>query len=341
MSLKQKFTTIASRLKTGGDAILQRALDLVGLIPGGRRFFKLLKISITEWINDRASRLAAAVAYYTIFSMAPLLLIAIAIAGFFFGETEARAGIMSQMEDLIGESGANMLGTMLDSSWSPATGLTATIVGVAVLLIGATGAFAHLQEALNLMWDAKPSTRSGLWAFIRRRLISFSLILTVGFLLMVSLIASAVFSAMGKFLSDVLPSYFPVFSMLNASVSFGFTILLFAAIYKILPDAKVRWRDVWLGAILAALLFSIGRSLIGIYLGRSALGSTYGAAGSLVAILLWIYYSTQILFFGAEMTHASSQLAREESRRRRRRRAHSSSSSSSSPSPPSQRNSED
>lgn len=324
MSLKHKFGTVVTRLKAAGDAILHRALDLVSLVPGGRRFFKLLKISIKEWISDRASRLAAAVAYYTIFSMAPLLLIAIAIAGFFFGETEARAGIMTQMQDLIGESGAHMLGTMLDSSWSPASGLTATVVGVVVLLIGATGAFAHLQEALNIMWDAKPSTRSGLWAFIRRRLISFSLILTVGFLLMVSLVASAVFSAMGKFLSDVLPSYFPVFSLLNASVSFGFTILLFAAIYKILPDAKVRWRDVWLGAILAALLFSVGRILIGIYLGRSALGSTYGAAGSLVAILLWIYYSTQILFFGAEMTHASSQLAREESRSRRARRPRSS-----------------
>ncbi|HLU69625.1 MAG TPA: YihY/virulence factor BrkB family protein [Fibrobacteria bacterium] len=324
MSLKHKFGTVVTRLKAAGDVILHRALDLVSLVPGGRRFFKLLKISIKEWISDRASRLAAAVAYYTIFSMAPLLLIAIAIAGFFFGETEARAGIMTQMQDLIGESGAHMLGTMLDSSWSPASGLTATVVGVVVLLIGATGAFAHLQEALNIMWDAKPSTRSGLWAFIRRRLISFSLILTVGFLLMVSLVASAVFSAMGKFLSDVLPSYFPVFSLLNASVSFGFTILLFAAIYKILPDAKVRWRDVWLGAILAALLFSVGRILIGIYLGRSALGSTYGAAGSLVAILLWIYYSTQILFFGAEMTHASSQLAREESRSRRARRPRSS-----------------
>ncbi len=316
MSLKQKFTTLVSVLKRKGEDLAQRALDVLGYIPGARRFLKLIKISITEWINDRASRLAAAVAYYTIFSMAPLLLIAIAIAGFFFGETEARAEIMLQMRELIGESGAQTLGTMLDSSWSPASGLTATLIGLVVLLIGATGAFAHLQEALNIMWEAKPPTRSGVWVFIRRRLISFSLILTVGFLLMVSLIASAVFSAAGKFLSDILPSYFPVFSILNAAVSFGFTILLFAAIYKILPDAKVRWRDVWIGAILAALLFSLGRSLIGIYLGRSALGSTYGAAGSLVAILLWIYYSTQILFFGAEMTHASSQLAREEASRK-------------------------
>lgn len=309
MSLKQTFANLVSGLKRRGEIFAQRALALVSQIPGARRFLMLLKISISEWINDRASRLAAAVAYYTIFSMAPLLLIAIAVVGFFFGETQARTEIMAQMGDLIGESGANTLGTMLDTSWSPASGLIASIVGLFVLLIGATGAFAHLQEALNLMWDAKPPTRSGLWAFVRRRLISFSLILTVGFLLMVSLIASAIFSAAGKFLSDVLPSYFPVLSILNAFVSFGFTILLFAAIYKILPDAKVRWRDVWLGAILAALLFSIGRTLIGIYLGRSALGSTYGAAGSFVAILLWIYYSTQILFFGAEMTHASSRLA--------------------------------
>lgn len=322
MNLKQKSKALIPRLKQWGETFAQRSLDIVSLVPGARRFLKLLKISVAEWINDRASRLAAAVAYYTIFSMAPLLLIAIVIAGFFFGETAARTEIMDQMRELIGESGANMLGTMLDSSWSPASGVTATIIGVAVLLIGATGAFAHLQEALNIMWNATPPTSSGVWAFIRRRLISFSLILTVGFLLMVSLIASAVFSAAGKFLSDILPSYFPVFSILNFTVSFGFTILLFAAIYKILPDAKVRWRDVWLGAILAALLFSIGRSLIGIYLGRSALGSTYGAAGSLVAILLWIYYSTQILFFGAEMTHASSQLAREEQSRKRGPRRH-------------------
>ncbi|HEX2613342.1 MAG TPA: YihY/virulence factor BrkB family protein [Fibrobacteria bacterium] len=293
-----------------------RLWTLLGRIHGAQRFLRLLAAAFREWTHDDASRLAASVAYYTIFSLAPLLVIAIAVAGFFFGETHARDEILAQMTDLLGRSGAAYLRTLLDTSWNPATGVLATAIGVVVLLLGATGAFAHLQEALNLMWEVEAPKRSGLWAYLRRRLISFSLVLTVGFLLLVSLVLSATLSAAGKFVGGVLPPYFPLLSLLSWAASFAVTTVLFAAIYKILPDAKVRWKNVWLGAILAALMFSLGRYLIGLYLGRSSLGSAYGAAGSFVIILLWIYYSAQILFFGAEFTQVSARFDREERERK-------------------------
>jgi membrane protein len=295
--------TRAKRWKRAGGHLL---LGTVGRVPGARRFGALFSAAVSEWMHDGASRLAAAMAYYTVFSLAPLLVIVIAVAGFFFGETQARDEIIGQLRELIGPTGAEYVRTLLDTSWEPASGLIASLIGLVVLLMGATGAFAHLQEALNLMWEAEPPKRSGIWAYLRQRLLSFSLVLTVGFLLLVSLILSAALSAAGKYLSGFVPAYLPLLSLLNWLLSFGVTTALFAAIYKILPDAKVRWKNVWLGAAMAALLFSIGRYLIGLYLGRSALGSAYGAAGSFVIILLWIYYSAQILFFGAEFTQVSA-----------------------------------
>lgn len=275
-------------------------------IPWLGYLWMLTRETVKEWMADGASRLAAALAFYTIFSLAPLLIIVIAVAGFFFGETQARGEIFEQMQSLMGPSGAEYLKSLLDKSWDPSAGLIATIIGLVMLLVGATGAFAQLQDALNLIWQASPRKGNTIWRLIRQRLLSFSLVLTIGFLMMVSLVLSAALSAASKYLFWMLPSYFPLLNLLNWVVAFVVTSGMFAAIYKILPDAKVRWKNVWLGAGVASLLFSIGRYFIGLYLGQGSFGSVYGAAGSFVVILLWVYYSAQILFFGAEFTWVCS-----------------------------------
>jgi membrane protein len=285
--------------------------------PKVEHYWTLTRETFIEWNRDGASRLAAALAYYTIFSLAPLLLIIIAVAGFFFGQLRAREGLLRELEGLLGPSGMEYVRAMLDTTWEPATGILATVIGLTVLLIGATGAFAQLQEALNIIWETPPRRGKGLWPLIRQRLLSFSLVLTIGFLLLVSLALSTGLSAVGKYLSWLLPAYmFPVLYIVNAAFSFAVTTVLFAAIYKILPDTRVRWRNVWLGASMAALLFSIGRTLIGFYLGRSSFSSVYGAAGSFVVILFWVYYSAQILFFGAEFTQVTSRFEDEASEAR-------------------------
>jgi membrane protein len=275
---------------------------LIDRVPWLGYLWMLTRETAVEWKKDGASRLAASLAYYTVFSLAPLLLIVIAVAGFFFGETHARDEIFHQMQGLLGPSGAEYMKTVLDRSWSGSSGLVATAVGVVVLLIGATGAFAELQDSLNQIWDAEPRKGNTIWLYLRQRLLSFSLVLTLGFLMMVSLVLSAALSAASKYLFYLVPDYFPLFNLLNWVVSFLVTSGLFASIYKILPDTQVRWKNVWLGAAVASLLFSIGRYFIGLYLGQSSFGSVYGAAGSFVLILLWVYYSAQILFFGAEFT---------------------------------------
>jgi membrane protein len=266
---------------------------------------QLVSETVTEWLDDGASRLAAALAYYTIFSLAPLLIFVIAIAGFFFGVGTAREEILGQLSELLGPLGAVYIGTLLDSASKPASSLIGAGVGFVVLIFGATSAFAQLQEALNIIWKVAPK-KSGISYFIRKRLLSFSLLLVIGFLLLVSLVLSAAMAAAGKFISGILPAYLILANVLNFMLSFTITAMLFAAIYRILPDAKVRWRDVFWGAIVASALFSVGRFLIGLYLGQSAIGSIYGAAGSIVIILVWIYLSTQILFFGAEFTQVWS-----------------------------------
>jgi membrane protein len=266
---------------------------------------QLISETIKEWLDDGASRLAAALAYYTIFSLAPLLIFVIAIAGFVFGAGVAREEILGELSSLLGPLGAVYIGTLLDSASKPTSGLIGAGVGFIVLLFGATSAFAQLQEALNIIWNVTPK-KSGISYFIRKRLLSFSLLLVIGFLLLVSLVLSAALAAAGKFISDILPAYLILANALNFMLSFSITALLFAAIYKILPDAIVRWRDVFWGAVVASGLFSVGRFLIGLYLGQSAIGSVYGAAGAIVIILMWIYISTQILFFGAEFTQVWS-----------------------------------
>ena len=265
-------------------------------------FFKLLKEAFRQWQQDKASLLAAALAYYTVFSITPLLVIAIAIAGAVFGQDNARGAILEQINELVGNQGAQAIETALNNANQPQLSSVASTISVVVLLIGASGVFAQLQEALNTVWNVKAKPNGGIWQLIRKRLLSFGMVLAIGFLLLVSLILSAILSAVSNLEINLLPAFTPLWQLLNLAISFSLISLLFALIYKYLPDVKIRWKDVWVGAIMTALLFTLGKSLIGLYLGRGSLGSAYGAAGSLIVFLAWVFYSAQILLFGAEFT---------------------------------------
>lgn len=267
-----------------------------------KSIFKLLKEAFQEWQEDKVSLLAAALAYYTVFSVTPLLVIAIAIAGAVFGQNTAKVEILEQINGLVGEQGANAIEVALSNANQPEISGVASLISIVILLIGASGVFAQLQEALNTVWNVKAKPNGGIWNFIRKRLLSFGMVLVIGFLLLVSLILSALLSGIGKLQINLLPGFTPLWQLFNFAVSFGFIALLFALIYYYLPDVKIRWKDVWIGAIITALLFTIGKFVIGLYLGRGSFGSAYGAAGSLIVFLAWVFYSAQILLFGAEFT---------------------------------------
>ncbi len=263
---------------------------------------KLFQETFKEWSEDKASRLAAALAYYTIFSIAPLLIIVIAVVGAVFGEEAARGEIVRQIQGLVGRQGAELIETAIQNANQPQTGTIASIISIAVLLLGATGLFIELQDALNTIWEVKPKPGRGVNNMVRQRALSFAMVLGIGFLLLVSLVISAGLSAIVTFFSNLVPGVDFLWQFVNFLLSFAITTILFGLIFKVLPDAKVTWGDVIIGASITSLLFSIGRFLLGQYLGNSSFGSAYGAAGSLVVILAWIYYAAQILFFGAEFT---------------------------------------
>ena len=275
-----------------------------------RRLFSnlphLLKLSYQGWKEDKASRLSAALAYYTIFSLAPLLIIVIAITGLFWQQQAVQEQIMGQIQGLVGEEGARFVSDLLTSASDPARGVTATILGIITLVFGALGVFNELHNALNTIWEVKEEEPKGFLEAVKKtifdRFLSFTMILGIGFLLLVSLVLSAALSAFQQTLGNSFPLSEFIWQIINLVVSIGAITILFALIYKFLPDAEIAWRDVWLGAFVTAVLFSIGKLLIGIYLGNSAVASSFGAAGSLVLLLVWIYYSVQILFFGAEFT---------------------------------------
>jgi membrane protein len=270
-----------------------------------RLYWETLKDAGTGWVDDKAQRMGAALAYYSAFSLAPLLLIATGIAGMVFGEQAARGEILHQVADLVGPSAAQALEEILKNSADQ--GALATVVGLAVLLFGASGVFVELQDSLNTIWKVPPPPGLGVWAWIRDRLLSFTLVVSTGFLLLVSLVLSAGLSALGGMLAPLtngLPGGVWVWQLANIGLSFALITVLFAVLYKVLPAAPVAWGDVWLGGALAALLFTLGKYLIGLYLGRGSVTSALGAAGSGVVMLVWVYYSTQILFFGAEFTRA-------------------------------------
>ena len=264
--------------------------------------YALIRKTIEEWLEDGVSNLAAALAYYTVFSLAPLLIIAIAVAAFFFSDRSAvHDQLMAQIRGLVGSNGAELVGEMLDNSAQDNRSLIASLIGFGALLFGATGVFAQLQSALNHVWGVKPKSE-GITAIIKVRTLSFAMVLAIGFLLLVSLIISTVLSSVDAYFLNNLPGGELLARVLSLIISFGLITLLFALIYKVLPDAEIQWRDVWIGAAVTALLFTIGKYLIGLYLGNSSVSNAYGAAGSLVVLLLWIYYSAQILLLGAEFT---------------------------------------
>ena len=268
-----------------------------------RNSWKLITQVAQSWVDDYASSMGAALAYYTLFSLAPMLLIAISVAGLVFGQTAARGEIAAQLQSFMGDQGAAAVQSLLVSVHKPAEGTLATLLGLALLFIGATSVFGELQNALNRIWrvPAQGSTR-GWIALVRARLLSFGMILAIGFLLMVSLVVSAGLTATERWLEPVFGGWFLVAAVANAVGGFALVAAMFALIYKLMPNARVEWKDVWIGAIFTALLFTVGKSLIGLYVGRSGVTSAYGAAGSLVVILLWVYYSAQIFLLGAEFT---------------------------------------
>jgi membrane protein len=264
--------------------------------------WKILSATYTKWTADHAQRLGAALAFYTVFSLAPLLLIVIAIAGLVFGQEAAEGHIIGQIQGLVGEESAKAIQGILEQARQPTTGLIATGLALATLLFGATGVFAQLQEALNTIWGVETKPGLGIIQTLKDRFISFVAALGSGFLLLVSLVLSAGLAAVGHTLDALLPASEAMLQAINFLLSFVVITLLFAMIYKMLPDVSIHWSDVWVGAGMTSLLFTIGKFLIGVYLGKSDVGLAYGAAGSLIVILLWVYYASQIFLFGAEFT---------------------------------------
>jgi membrane protein len=262
----------------------------------------LFKETYTDFMDDKAPRLGAALAYYTAFSLAPLLVIVIAIAAMVFGQEAAQGQIVGTIQGFVGENGARAIQEMIAGASKHGSGITATIVGVITLLFGASGVFGQLQDSLNTIWEVQPKPGRGIWGFIRDRFFSLTMVLGTGFLLLVSLVLTSAISMLGEFLGSRLPGGETLWHGVNLILSLGITTLIFALIYKYVPDVKIQWRDVFVGALVTGALFTLGKFLIGLYLGKSTIASTYGAAGSLIVVLLWVYYSAQILFFGAEFT---------------------------------------
>lgn len=255
-----------------------------------------------EMLDDKGFKMAAALSYYAAFSLGPLLIIVISIAGFFFGEDAAKGQVFSELKNLVGPDGAVMIETILKGASSKSTGIFAATLSIILLVLGSIGVFLELQESLNIIWGAELKPGKGLWLFIKNRLVSFSMVVATGFLLMVSLIISSLISIVNTFMGEQFPSLIPMAFIFNNLSSLIVLTVLFAMVYKVLPDVLISWKYVWFGAILTSVLFTLGKYLISLYLGSSSFSSTYGAAASLVIIFVWIYYSGLILYFGAELT---------------------------------------
>jgi membrane protein len=283
--------------------LLRRGTDIrEAIVMGMREGWVLIKQAMSTWSKDYAPSMGAAISYYTLFSIAPLLVIVIAVAGLFFGADAVRTVIFDQLHSLMGEEGAEAVQDMLASAAEPSTGGIATTVSIVGLLIGATTAFGEIQSALDRIWRAPAYQGSGLWFLLRTRLLSFGMILGVAFLLTVSLVLSAALSLIGKWWDGWLGGWEALAHVLDVVVSLGFLTLVFALIYKMIPRVDVAWRDVWIGAAVTAVLFTIGKVLIGLYIGKSEVASSFGTAGSLVVVIVWVYYASQIFLFGAELT---------------------------------------
>ena len=266
--------------------------------------YVLFKTAISNWIGDYAPSMGAALAYYTVFSIAPLLVIAIAVAALVFGQSAAQHEILEQIRGLVGPEGASAIESMLVSAQKPKEGAVASVLSVVMLLVGATTVFSELESDLNRIWHVPASKTSGIWSLVRTRLLSLGLVITIGFLLLVSLVLNAALAAWGKYWSGWFFGVEVALQAANFVLSLTVFTLLFALMYKMLPRVQIAWRDVWVGAAVTSLLFAVGKFLIGMYIGKTGVASSYGAAGALVVLLVWVYYSSQVFLIGAEFTRA-------------------------------------
>lgn len=275
-----------------------------------RGVWRLIKETIKEWNEDNVGQMAAALAYYTIFSIAPLLVIAVAVAGAVFGEDAAKGELVRQIDGVVGKSGAEVIQTALANTKEPGSGsgLVATLVSLGFLMFGASGVFVQLQDSLNAVWNVKEDPNRGVKGVVRKRILSFAMVVTIGFILMASLVVSAGLAALNAYANNLLPGLGFLWKIVNLAVSFGAIAGLFALVYKYLPDITIAWRDVLVGASLASVLFAIGKEILGYYLANNTVASTYGAAGSLVSFLTWIYYTVQILLLGGEFTQVYARM---------------------------------
>jgi membrane protein len=269
-------------------------------IPFSRQVVHVMRCAVTEWLDHRASSKGAALAFYTLFSLAPILVLVIAIAGFFYGTEAAQGQLLDELRGLVGKQGAETIQAILAGARNKESGMLATIIATVLLLVGATSAFAELKDSLDEIWDVPPPKDATWWDTVRTRLLSFGLILTLGLLLMFTLVVSAALTVLEKYLGGMWHSATIILGWVAWAISFLVIAIMFGAIYKLLPRVKLSWHDVTIGALGTAIMFTVGKFAIGLYVGNSGTASSFGAAGSLIALLLWVYYSAQIFFLGAE-----------------------------------------
>jgi membrane protein len=269
------------------------------------KFWTILRRTGVAWSDHNAMRLSAAMAFYAILSLAPMVIFAILLVGLVFGHTAAQQEIIGRVQDTIGTEGAEAVRGMLERPAKPGRGLMASILGLATLLFGASGVFSELRDALNMMWDVKPRA-TGLIELARQRCATFGMVLGVGFFLLVSLLISATAAVVGTYFASTLPAPEFAIHLANDLVSLVAIAVLFALIFKYVPETQIAWKDVWVGALATSFLFTVGKALVGLYLGKAAIASAYGAAGSMIAVTVWVYYSSLIFLFGAEFTHELS-----------------------------------
>jgi membrane protein len=267
-------------------------------------WYRLGQDTLRAWSEDNVARLSAALAFYTVLSSAPLLVLAVALAGAVFGEDAARGQIAHELSRVVGSAAGKGIETLLAEARAPDEGLVGSIASLVVLLFGASGVFGELQFAMNAIWDVPPKANTGIWDYMRERSMSFAMVMGVSLFLFASLLISALLSATGKFFVDALPGGPTLWELANLGITGSLIALLFALVFKVIPDTRVAWRDVWPGAIATSLLFSLGKLVLGWYLGRASVASPYGAAGSVMVLVIWVYYAAQIFFLGAEFTHA-------------------------------------
>ena len=301
-SLRQPITALSANVVRGLMTKQRKSTASKSLFFGNA--FSLLKQTFQEWLQDKAPQLGAALAYYTVFSLAPLILVLLAIVGVIFRDDPAGAWdkITQQMSYFLDPSAVQVVQSIAQKASQPGKSTVATIIGIALALFGASGVFGQLQDSLNTIWGVKAKPGRGIWGFLRSRFLSFAMVAGICFLLLVSLVIEALLKGFSHYVQSVLPGGIAIALTVYLIFDFAVVVLLFAMIFKFLPDVEIQWRDVWIGAVMTAILFGIGKWLLGFYLGSGTAASAYGAASSLITLLLWVYYSSQILLFGAEFT---------------------------------------